>query len=114
MAASLGAEVTAIDWAADAVSLLRRNAARNGIRLTAERADWRSVGGSFGLALAADVLYERRNVEPLLELLPRLAPEVLLAEPGRPASVEFLRRAAERFSVDEVRERVYRLTTRVE
>ena len=46
--------------------------------------------------LAADVLYEGRNVEPLLELLPRLAPEVLLAEPGRPYAAAFLVRAARR------------------
>ena len=110
VAAARGAEVTAIDWAADAVCLLRENAARNGLALSAELADWRAFEGIFDLALAADVLYEARNVEPLLELLPRLAPEVLLAEPGRPHAADFLRHARETWLVEEAGERVYRLT----
>ena len=68
--------------------------------------------------LAADVLYERRNVEPLLSLLPWLGPEVLLADPGRPALRAFLDGAAERWAVtctpaDALsRGGVYRLRTR--
>jgi predicted nicotinamide N-methyase len=108
VAAARGAEVTAIDWAGEAVELLRENAARNGVALTAVRADWRSLDGRYDLALAADVLYEERNVEPLLELLPRLAPEVLLAEPGRPHAGAFLRRAREAWLVEETGERLYR------
>lgn len=50
--------------------------------------------------LAADVLYERRNVEPLLELLPRLGVEVLLADPGRPALPAFLEGAAPRWEIE--------------
>jgi predicted nicotinamide N-methyase len=49
--------------------------------------------GPFSLVLAADVLYERRNVPVLLELLPRLvAPggEILLADPGRATADTFL------------------------
>ena len=110
VAAARGAEVTAIDWAAEAIGLLRRNAARNRLALRAEVADWRAFEGSFDLALAADVLYEERNVEPLLALLPRLAPEVLLAEPGRPHAAAFLARAREMWLVEEAGDRVYRLT----
>ena len=110
VAAARGAEVTAIDWAADAIELLRRNAARNGLELQAEVADWRAFEGRFDLALAADVLYEARNVEPLLELLPRLAPEILLAEPGRPHAAGFLLEAGARWRIEEAGERVYRLT----
>ena len=43
--------------------------------------------------LAADVLYERRDVEPLLALVERVvAPggELWLAEPGRPPAARFL------------------------
>ena len=112
VAAARGADVTATDWAPDAIDLLRRNAARNGLALSAEVADWRSFAGSFDLVLASDVLYEARNVEPLLELLPRLASEVLLGEPGRPAAAEFLRRAQESWAVAEVAPRVYRLLRR--
>jgi predicted nicotinamide N-methyase len=110
VAAARGARVTATDWAKDAIALLEQNAARNGLAIRVELADWRAFKGTFDLALAADVLYERRNVEPLLDLLPALAPLALLAEPGRPAAAEFLDRARERWTVAEVGERVYRLT----
>ena len=61
--------------------------------------DWREpdplvARAPFDLVLASDVLYERRHVEPLLALLPRLGDEVLLAEPGRPYAEDFLARAA--------------------
>jgi hypothetical protein len=42
------------------------------------------------------VLYERASVAQLLELLPRLAPRVLLADPGRPAADAFLAEARRR------------------
>ncbi len=109
VAAARGARVVATDWAGDAVELLRRNAERNAIVLRVETADWRSYTGSFDLALAADVLYERRNVEPLLDLLPRLAPEAIVALAGRPYEAEFLRGARERWRIDEVARRVVRL-----
>ena len=111
VAANRGADVVAVDWANDAVALLRRNAVRNGVSLAAVVDDWRTFsGGAFDIALAADVLYEQRNVEPLLDLLPRLASEVLLATAGRPYEQEFLRRARELWRVDAVVARVHRLT----
>ena len=57
------------------------------------------------------MLYEQRNVEPLLDLLPRLADEILLAEPGRPYAASFLAQARELWQVEEPAERVYRLTS---
>jgi predicted nicotinamide N-methyase len=92
VAAARGAQVTAIDWAADAIELLRENAALNGVELDACRADWREFEGTFDLALAADVLYEARNVEPLAELLLRIAPESLVGLAGRPYEGDFLER----------------------
>src|SRR5919198_1167187 len=62
--------------------------------------------------LAADVLYEQRNVEPLLALLPGLTAEVLLAEPGRPYFGGFLEGAQALWVVEELRDRVYRLRRR--
>jgi predicted nicotinamide N-methyase len=99
VAAALGgADVLATDWSPDAVGLLRRNAARNGARLAAEVSSWTAPapeleGAPWDLVLAADVLYERRNADLLLELLPRLGGEVLLADPGRPHLRGFLERA---------------------
>jgi predicted nicotinamide N-methyase len=105
-----GADVLATDWAEEAVALLRENAARNGIALRAERVRWDEPGllldqAPWDLVLGADLLYEERNATVLLELLPRLGGDVLLAEPGRPAAAAFL----ERWSVEEVADRVYRL-----
>ncbi len=48
------------------------------------------------LVIASDVLYEQRNVEELLTLLPMLVDEtglVLLADPGRVPAERFLREA---------------------
>jgi predicted nicotinamide N-methyase len=92
VAAARGAQVTAVDWAADAIALLRENAARNKVSVDAVHADWRRFDGSFDLALAADVLYEARNVEPLARLLSRIAPLSLVGLAGRPYEREFLER----------------------
>jgi predicted nicotinamide N-methyase len=110
VAAARGATVTAVDWAPAAIELLRENAARNRLRVRAEVGDWRSFEGAFDLALGADVLYEHRYVEPLLELLPKLAPTALLAEPGRPAGIEFLRRAQTLWPAGELGSCVWRFT----
>jgi predicted nicotinamide N-methyase len=107
VAAARGAEVTATDWASDAIDLLRANATRNGLELQAEVRDWREPWPErFDLALAADVLYEQRNVEPLLERLRELAPKALVGLAGRPYEAEFLGRAG---SVSEIAERVVSL-----
>jgi predicted nicotinamide N-methyase len=110
VAAAKGADVTATDWAPEAIDLLRENAARNGIRLRAEVRDWREPWEErFDLALAADVLYERRNVEPLLARLQELAPCALLGLAGRPYEAELLRRLEH---VTEVAPRVVRVQLR--
>jgi predicted nicotinamide N-methyase len=107
LAAARGAEVTATDWATAAVDLLRENAARNGLELRIEVRDWREPWDErFDLALAADVLYEQRNVEPLLERLRELAPKALVGLAGRPYEAEFLGKAG---SVIEIAERVVSL-----
>jgi predicted nicotinamide N-methyase len=108
VAAARGAEVTATDWAQDAVELLRENASRNGLELRAEVRDWREPWTErFDLALAADVLYERRNVEPLLDRLRELAPAALVGLAGRPYERQFLEAAG---VAEQVAERVVRLT----
>jgi predicted nicotinamide N-methyase len=104
VAAARGADVTATDWAEDAVELLRENAARNGLVLRAEVRDWRDPWPArFDVALAADVLYEQRNVEPLLERLRELAPTAYVGLAGRPYEGEFLRAAQ---AVEQIAERV--------
>jgi predicted nicotinamide N-methyase len=98
VAARCGGRVLATDWSRAALELLEANAQRNGVALQTMAADWTRPAellarGPFSLVLAADVLYERRNVPVLLELLPRLvAPggEILLADPGRATADTFL------------------------
>jgi predicted nicotinamide N-methyase len=108
IAASLaGGRVLATDWSAHAVAVATENARRNGVELEADVASWYAPqelvdGGPWDLVLAADVLYEARNVPVLEELLPRLvgdSGEVWLADPGRAAGEDFFARAAERWSV---------------
>jgi predicted nicotinamide N-methyase len=104
VASARGADVTASDWAGDAIDLLRENASRNGLVLRAVVRDWREPWlERFDVALAADVLYERRNVEPLLDRLRELAPIAYVGLAGRPYEAEFLERAG---SVVEIAERV--------
>ena len=103
VAAARGGRVLATDWSADAVAMATLNAHRNGVEVESRLCFWGQPeqiadAGPWDLVLAADVLYERRSVELLLELLPRLiapAGNVLVADPGRPATPAFLR-AAER------------------
>jgi predicted nicotinamide N-methyase len=107
VAAARGADVVATDWAEDAIALLRENAARNGLDVDAAVRDWREPWQErFDLAVAADVLYEQRNVEPVLTRLRELAPVALVGLAGRPYEQEFLRRAG---LVEEIATRVVRI-----
>ena len=73
----------------------QRNAARNDIAIETREADWRrpeafAALGRFDLVLAADVLYEERNIAPIVELLRRLRTPALVADPGRRHAGTFL------------------------
>ncbi|MDO9408014.1 methyltransferase [Patulibacter sp.] len=98
VAARLGAEVTASDWAPAALELLADNAERNDVRVEPLRLDWFAgadgvgAGDRWPLVLAADVLYESRNGPALLATLDRVvAPggEAWIADPGRPPGRRF-------------------------
>ena len=95
----------ATDGCAEALTLLAHNARANNVRIETARVDWAEPDAlvrqaPFDLVLAADVLYERASVGLLLSLLPRLAPEALLADPGRPAAGAFVEQAARRWTVE--------------
>ena len=103
-AAFAGGRVLATDWSPDAVRATAANADRNGVDLETLQCSWAEPEAiveraPWPLVLASDVLYERRNVELLLDLLPRLVDEtglVLLANPGRVPAERFLAAAPER------------------
>jgi predicted nicotinamide N-methyase len=104
-AARAGAAVLATDACGEALELVARNARANGVRVETATVDWAEpdelVGRApFDLVLAADVLYERAGVAQLLSLLPRLAPETWLADPGRPGAGAFMEEADRRWRVE--------------
>lgn len=104
-AARAGAAVLATDGCAEALTLAERNARANGVRIETATVDWAEPGellgrAPFDVVLAADVLYERGSVALLLSLLPRLAPEAWIADPGRPAAGAFLEEASRRWQIE--------------
>lgn len=108
-AALAGAEVLATDWAAEALALLEENAGANGLDVATAVLDWRSgapAGAPFDLVLAADVLYEARNAEPLLAVLEQTVAaggEAIVADPGRRHAPAFFEAVAGRaWSVEQL------------
>ena len=104
-AARAGAVVLATDACPEALALVARNAAANGVQVETAAVEWAQPEellrrAPFDLVLAADVLYERAGVAALLSLLPRLAPEAWLADPGRAAADAFLEEARRRWRVE--------------
>jgi predicted nicotinamide N-methyase len=97
-----GGRVLATDWAPQAIRATRENAERNGVELETAVVAWGAPDaiverGPWRYVLASDVLYEPRNVDQLLDLLPRLVDKtgrVLIADPGRRPAKDFLERAA--------------------
>ncbi len=115
-AASLaaGAQLIATDYGAEALLLARLNALQNtGRQPFTLRINWREPGvplfelarPAFPEILAADVLYESRDIQPLLSLVERLlAPDgtLWLAEPRRKVAGRFVAAAIAAGWQDEV------------
>jgi predicted nicotinamide N-methyase len=108
VAARGGADVLLADWSPDAIAFAADNAARNGVRVRTAVASWEEpdpllTDGGWDLVLASDVLYEERNVLPLLEALDTLvgpAGEAWVTDPRRRHTPAFLELAAETWRVD--------------
>ena len=103
-AALAGGRVLATDWSEEAVAMTAVNAERNGADLETLVCSWTEpepllAGAPWDLVLASDVLYERRNGDLLLALLPRLTDQVWLADPGRPPARPFLEAAAHQWEI---------------
>lgn len=96
-AALRGARVTFFDWEPRAIEIVRASAGRQAVQAGPFEyavGDWRQppLFGPFDLILGADVLYERRNAEPVATFLARhLKPgaEAWIADPGRPQAGPF-------------------------
>ena len=103
-----GAELTVTDYAAESLVLTRITCLRHTGRepAAALRLNWRTpevaelaAAGRFDVVLAADALYERRDIEPLMAAVETLvAPggALWLAEPGRTPARMFLEAMATR------------------
>lgn len=105
VAVGAGANLLATDYSAESLVLTRLTAQRYaGAEPQTLQVNWRNPGeellaahpDGYPVVLAADVLYERRDIEPLLDLFDRVvAPDgvLWLAEPGRPPASIFLESA---------------------
>jgi predicted nicotinamide N-methyase len=107
-AALAGGRVLATDWSPEAVAMTATNADRNGVALETLVCSWTEPAplierGPWDLVLASDVLYEARNADALLDLLPRLGRAVWLADPGRKAADRFLEQARATWTITERR-----------
>jgi predicted nicotinamide N-methyase len=98
-AALAGGRVLATDWSPDAIRFTERNAEANDARLETAVVSWAdarelAARGPWDLVIGSDLLYEKRNVPLLLDVLEAVADHAIIADPGRPASVEFEASAA--------------------
>ena len=101
------ADVLLTDWSPDAIAFAAENAERNGVRVRTAVQSWAEpaplvIEGGWDVVLASDVLYEERNVLPLLAALDELvgpAGEVWLTDPRRRHLPAFLELAAETWRV---------------
>jgi predicted nicotinamide N-methyase len=95
-------DVTFSDYVPLAIDLALENAARNGFSKAKRLVlDWRSPGNEekFSLIVAADVTYDRTNIDPLLNVLDaRLADggDAWFGDAGRGPAAEFVERAVNR------------------
>jgi predicted nicotinamide N-methyase len=118
-AALAGGRVLATDWSADAVAFAAANARRNGLALETAVVDWARPDAivdraPWDFVIASDVLYERRNGDLLLDLLPRLVEpggEVWIADPGRLPAQDFFAAADDAFERRQVRDRELKTVT---
>lgn len=103
-----GADLTITDYSRHSLLLAEINCLRAGqLAPSARQINWRDPrahvaqdsGHRWPVVLAADVLYERRDIEPVLDVLDRITADdgmVLLAEPGRSPAREAMEMASQR------------------
>lgn len=110
-----GADLLVTDYSSEAISLCLLNSlSQSGREPRTLQVNWRNpstafaseVGSGFPVVLAADVLYEARDIEPLLALVDDIVAAngvFYLAEPGRRPAAQFL---------ESMRDRGWRFSTR--
>jgi predicted nicotinamide N-methyase len=94
-AAKSGASVLCTDYSTEALKFVAYNAMRNRVSLDTCRLDWRMVKGNekFDAVIAADVLYERVNLLPIVTAIDALLSPggaAYIADPRRRLADQFL------------------------
>lgn len=94
-AAMKGARVLATDYSTEALRFVVYNALLNAVTLDTGRLDWRLVRSDekFDFVIAADVLYERVNLLPIVTAIDALLKEggaAYIADPRRRLAEQFL------------------------
>jgi predicted nicotinamide N-methyase len=100
VAAWKGATVLATDYSLEALRFARYNSLKNRVTIDCQRLDWRLVQCSeqFDLLFAADALYERVNLLPIVTAIDKLLKPggvAYIADPRRRMAEQFLELAAE-------------------
>lgn len=100
VAAAAGASVLATDYCEEALRFISYNALKNAVRVEVALLDWReiAVDEQFDLLLAADVLYERGNLLPVINAIDTLLKPggvAYIADPRRRLAEQFLELAHE-------------------
>lgn len=104
-AAAMGANVLSTDYSREALRFIRLNSLKNNVTLSVEQLDWRCIRlkDRFDMLFAADVLYERVNLLPIVHTVDKLVkPDgcAYIADPRRRLAEQFLDLAFENgFSV---------------
>jgi predicted nicotinamide N-methyase len=131
VAAWKGAGVLATDYSLEALRFVRYNALKNRVNIETERLDWRLVqcNERFDRLFAADVLYERVNLLPIIYAIDKLLKPggvAYIADPRRRLAEQFLELAREndfsitpfareyRAGTQAVSVNIYRMTRRSE
>lgn len=89
-AARSGHAVLATDYEPEAIAFAAHNATLNGVEIDTLQWDWRGPlprATRFATVVAADILYEARNIEPVASAVASvIAPDgaAIIADPGRP------------------------------
>lgn len=104
-AAAMGADVLSTDYSGEALRFIRLNSLKNNVSVSTGQLDWRCIRlkDRFDMLFAADVLYERVNLLPIVHAVDKLVkPEgcAYIADPRRRLAEQFLDLAFENgFSV---------------
>lgn len=93
--AAIQQEILATDYEPEALSFTLENARLNDLRVKVQQWDWRlldQMNGQFQTVMAADVLYEARQLEPMVKALSQLVRPggiALIGDPNRPYLGQF-------------------------